>query len=240
MKDKITLVMYSHSTYSDVWPMFFNQSEKLLTNYKKVLFCDDDLGILPEDWGFIKYNDDDNFSERVASCLAKIDTPLVFFHHEDMPLYNTPDYGLLDNYENIVLSENVDFIRLARSTDECHFNYKAHKTLFLASYHSPYFFAVQPSIFKTDRLLEIYKNTKINHIGEFETRAQKVCRDNKIKGLFHYDNEEKRGIFHYDTNVYPYICTAVSAGKWNLSEYPDRLKELLEENQIDHTIRGVI
>ena len=146
MKDKITLVMYSHSTYSDVWPMFFNQSEKLLTNYKKVLFCDDDLGILPEDWGFIKYNDDDNYSERVASCLAKIDTPLVFFHHEDMPLYNTPDYGLLDNYENIVLSENVDFIRLARSTDECHFNYKAHKTLFLASYHSPYFFAVQPSL----------------------------------------------------------------------------------------------
>ena len=38
MKDDITLIMYSHSTYSDVWPIFFKQSSKYLKNYKKVLF----------------------------------------------------------------------------------------------------------------------------------------------------------------------------------------------------------
>ena len=37
MKDKITLVMYSHSSYSDVWNPFFKQAEKYMPNYKKVL-----------------------------------------------------------------------------------------------------------------------------------------------------------------------------------------------------------
>jgi hypothetical protein len=240
MKDKITLVMYSHSTYSDVWPMFFNQSEKLLTNYKKVLFCDDDLGILPEDWGFIKYNDDDNYSERVASCLAKIDTPLVFFHHEDMFLYDKPDKQLLSLYEDIVANENIDFIRLLRSVDSPCFNYKGIKSLNPVPSHSSYFFSVQPTICKTEKLLEIYRKTKINHIREFEPKVQQVCRNLKIKGLFHYDGEPKRGQHHYDSNVYPYVATAVVKGKWNLSGYPKELGNILKENNINVDKRGRI
>ena len=240
MKDKITLAMYSHSTYSDVWPIFFNQSEKFLTSYKKVLFCDDDLGILPEDWSFIKYNDNDNYSERVASCLAKIDTPLIFFHHEDMPLYKTPDYQLLDSYEQIVLSENVDFIRMARSIDNPDFNYKKHSTLFHVPNYSQYFFSVQPSICKTESLIKIFENTKINHLREFEIKVQKVCRHLQIKGLFHYDLESKEGNHHYGSNVYPYICTAVVKGKWNISEYQDILRNLLVENDININSRGIV
>jgi hypothetical protein len=39
--------------------------------------------------------------------------------------------------------------------------------------------------------------------------------------------------------VYPYIATAIIKGKWNLSEYPIELGDLLSEYKIDKSIRGV-
>ncbi len=240
MKDDITLIMYSHSTYSDVWPIFFKQSNKYLKNYKKVLFTDDDLGKLPEGWSSVLYDDSLNYAERMTKCLLQIKTPLTFLHHEDMPLYSEPDYDLLNSYEDIVMNDDIDFIRLLRSTDPCLFNYKGNKTLYPASKNSPYYFAVQPSIFKTTSLLEIYANTEIQHISQFEPNAQNICKIMSINGIFHYNGESKRGQMHYDSDAYPYICTAVSAGKWNLTEYPDELGRMLEENNIDKNIRGII
>ncbi len=232
--------MYSHSSYSDVWPIFFSQSGKFLKQYRKVVFSDTGEEKLPDGWDFISYNDDDNYAQRMTSCLKQLDTPLVFLHHEDMPLFQKPDYDLLDQYESIVESSDIDFIRLLRGADSPGFNYKNHKTLYSVPSYSPYFFAVQPSIFKTDRLVTVYNETKINSIGDFEPNAQAICRKNKFKGLFHYDRESKRGAFHYDSKVYPYICTAVVKGKWNLSEYKEELTHLLEENGIEYTKRGSI
>ena len=94
MKKNITLFMYSHSSYSDVWDPFFKQADKYLLNYKKVLFSDDDMGKTPENWSFVKYNEEDDYAKRMHTCLEKLDTELCFFHHEDMFLYNKPDYNL--------------------------------------------------------------------------------------------------------------------------------------------------
>ena len=68
-----------------------------------------------------------------------------------------------------------------------------------------------------------YQNT-MNNIG--------------MKGAYHYDNEPKRGGNHYDTNVYPYIATALVKGKWDISEYPNELLPILNENNIDLNKRG--
>lgn len=240
MKDNITMFMYSHSSYSDVWKPFFKQSEAYTPKYRKVLFSDDDLGKTPGDWGYIQYEDTDSYSDRMYKSLEKIDTDLCFLHHEDMFLYSEPNYDLLDKYEDIVLNSNIDFIRLLRSTDKPVFNYKGVNSLYPVPAHSQYFFSVQPTICKTESLLNIYKNTKINHIREFEIKVQRVCQELDIKGLFHYDSEPKRGDHHYDSNVYPYIATAIVKGKWNLMDYPEELGAILAENQIDVDIRGKV
>ena len=240
MKKDITLVMYSHSSYSDVWPVFFKQADKYLGQYKKALFSDDDLGKTPKDWDFFKYDDSKTYAERMHSCLIQLDTPLSFLHHEDMPLYDSPDYALLDLYERIVKNEDIDFVRLLRSVDVPLFNFKDVKTLYEVPSYSNFLFATQPSIFKTKSLAKIYGQTKIETIGDFEINAQSVCRENNIKGLFHYGGEPKRGAFHYDSNAYPYICTAVVKGKWNLTEYDEELKNLLKESNVDYKLRGAI
>mgnify|MGYP003111118996 FL=1 len=240
MKENITLLMYSHSSYSDVWNPFFKQAEKYMPDYKKVLFSDDDLNKTPKDWSFIQYKDEDSYSDRMYKCLENIQTELCFLHHEDMFLYDSPDHDLLNKYQDIVLNTDIDFIRLLRSTDAPSFNYKNNHTLYPVPNHSMYFFSVQPTICKTKSLLEIYKNTKVSHIREFEPKVQKVCRDLGIKGLFHYDSEPKIGDHHYDSKVYPYIATAIVKGKWNIVGYPEQLSRILLENNIDVNIRGKI
>jgi hypothetical protein len=234
-----TLIVYSHSSYSDVWVPFFAQSELFLKNYKKVIFTDKKPTNIPDDWNYITYSNDMTYSQRMAHCLSKIDTDLFFYHHEDMFLYEKPNLELLTEYENLILNSDIDFIRLLRSTDHPMFSYGKYKTLFPIPDYSQYYFSVQPTICKTSKILKVFQETHINHLREFEIKVQKACKKNNIKGLFHYDNENKRGLSHYDSNVYPYIATAVVKGKWNFKEYKKELIDILSKLNIDYSKRGI-
>ena len=240
MKKDVCMFMYSHSSYSDAWQPFIQQADKFMPEYKKFIFADKGVIDLPENWDLIKYNDSDSYSDRISSCLEKIDYKLCIYHHEDMFLYDHPDAEKISLYEQIVLQDDIDFIRLLRSVDAPLFTYKGNGTLFPVPNHSKYFFSVQPTICDTQALLNICKQTPINHLREFEVKVQETCRRQKIRGLFHYDNEEKAGLFHYDSSVYPYIATAIVKGKWNLSGYPRRLQKILTEYKIDTKNRGTI
>ena len=39
---------------------------------------------------------------------------------------------------------------------------------------------------------------------------------------------------HHDSSTYPYIATAIVKGMWNVSEYPEELKEVFNEYSIDY------
>jgi hypothetical protein len=238
MSENISLIMYSHSSYSDVWKPFFSQAEKFLPKYKKILFTDSVPVDIPAEWDSVIYDNKMSYSERMAHCLSAIDTQLFFYHHEDMFLYDKPDLELLNKYEQLVMNDNVDFIRLIRSVDNPMFNFKGHATLYPIPSHSRYYFTVQPTIAKTDRMIRVFQQTKINNIREFEVKVQNVCKKNNIKGLFHYDGEAKRGESHYDSNVYPYVATAIVKGKWNFKEYRSELSKILNDLKIDSQIRG--
>lgn len=236
----IPLVFYSHSDYSDVWTPLFAQTEKYLKGYKKYLFTDQSTEELDNDWIVIRYDDSLPYQKRMLHCLGQVEEDIILFHHEDMFLYDSPDKEKMSSYEQIVLDEDIDFIRLIRSVDAPSFPYKKNSTLFPIPNHSQYFFSVQPTICKTQSLLKICKETKISHLREFEIKVQKTCRKQNIRGLFHYDNENKAGLFHYDSSVYPYIATAIVKGKWNMTGYPNRLQKILKEYDIDQNIRGTI
>ena len=229
MSKDVCLFMYSHSSYSDAWEPFIEQADAYMPSYTKMVFADKDMGKIPSHWRFISYNEDQTYSERIASCLEQVDSEVCILHHEDMFLYDQPQIDKMFEYENLVRNSSIDFIRLLRSVDDPTFPYRGSDTLYPIPTHSKYFFSVQPSICKTDSLIKIYKNTKINHLREFEIKVQQTCRKLNISGLF-----------HYDTSVYPYIATAIVKGQWNLSGYPKRLKHILDKYKIDTTLRGHI
>ncbi|MBP01656.1 MAG: hypothetical protein CMM25_02440 [Rhodospirillaceae bacterium] len=240
MKKDICMFMYSHSSYSDAWHPFIQQADKFMPEYKKFIFADKRAIDLPPHWDLIEYDNSSSYSDRMSACLEKIDYKLCIYNHEDMFLYDQPDAEKMSLYEQVVLQGNVDFIRLLRSVDTPLIPYKGTNTLFPVPDHSRYFFTVQPTICDTQVLLNICKQTPIDHLREFEIKVQETCRRQKVRGLFHYGGEEKAGLFHYDSSVYPYIATAIVKGKWNLSGYPRRLQKILTEYKIDTKNRGTI
>jgi len=62
-----------------------------------------------------------------------------------------------------------------------------------------------------------------------------------FKSCYYFDGtESKRGMFHWDSNIYPYFNSAITKGKWNLSDYKDDLLSVLEETGVDISRRGIV
>jgi hypothetical protein len=73
------------------------------------------------------------------------------------------------------------------------------------------------------------------NIWEFESSIQNF--GNEFVSIL--GSEKKRGIYHYDSEVFPYVATAIVKGKWNFSEYPKELEEVLSFCEIDKKLRGI-
>ena len=80
----------------------------------------------------------------------------------------------------------------------------------------------------------------INQLKEVlnEDSAFSFIRFMNMQGLFCYYGEDKRGLYHYDSKVFPHISTALVKGRWNMSEYPQEMTELIKEYKINIMNRG--
>ena len=218
------LIFYSHSDYSDVWPLLFKQTDKYFDNtFQKYLFTD--KGSAPFKWTTLHYDDSLGYQERFASCLERVESDTVVYHHEDMFLYSEPDIDHMKILQS--LTKKYDFVKLIKTgvnqgTQVAKGIYEFHKI-------PNDYFAIQPSIWKKESLLRVFKETPANNIWEFEVNAGHYCIANDILGLYCYDkiNDRPRG-GHYDSSIYPYIATAVVKGKWNFKEYKSELEKLFE------------
>ena len=81
--------MYSHSDYSDVWDIFFKQTEAHLPEGStKYIFTDKKLDNIPGDYKVVLYDDSLPYQERVGNCLMEVEEKLCIFQHEDIFLYS--------------------------------------------------------------------------------------------------------------------------------------------------------
>ena len=238
---KTTLIMYSHTSCSDLWDMFCGQVEKYLSVERKVVFTDE-TDWSRDGWDVITYDDSWSFPGKVSRCLDQVDTETCMFHLEDMPLYNTPDESKLSLLEDSVRTTAIDYVKLIRGIDPLTPTWIP--GVYRIPMDSPYLFAIQPSIWKTKRLKELFDRCLVDFDGNtargFEPFAQKPAKDMSLFGTFTYDNEPQVGLGHFDSVVYPYVATAINAGKWNTSGYRKELDILFNEYNIDPSIRGEV
>ena len=240
MKD-ICYIVYSHSDYSDVWPVYFGQTEKYFSEKQKMaIFLDKKSTLVPKNYTQVVYNDKKSYTERLINCfkqLQKMGFDYCLFSHEDMFLYDKPNFEKLSRYIKAVQKGYFDFIKLIRGGENVFEQSIIDETLFEIDNKSEWIFAVQPSIWNIDKLLQILEFHKKDTIWSLEVNSQNTCRKLKIKGAFSFDEGKKRGIYHYDNSIYPYIATAIVKGKWNTKEY-DILEKIISEYGIDKNKRG--
>lgn len=229
-------ICYTNSNTSDVWDMFYEQSKKYCS-YPLYLISDELHKNKVYD-GIHIYENSQPYWLAWAEALKKIQSDFFIYLQEDFILYDSINEEKIKEYEKF-LNQNpkYSFVRLLRSGSLN--KTKLTDSLFDIESGNKNIFSMQPTIWRTSDFIKLYKHVAAPKWFENDTYIEKCIKLN-LKGAYHYDNEPKRGLDHYDSNVYPYIATALVRGKWNISEYKDELKSLLNEYNIDINIRGTL
>ena len=241
VKNKMfALVFYSHSDYSDVWPPMFSQTDKYFPTHKKYLFSNTETAPLDkENWHLITYDDTERYQQRMTHCLEQVQEEILLFHHEDMFLYETPQYEILNEITETIQANEVDIVKLICAAYEDAALHEITSRSYIYANPPNLKFAIQPSLCKKSQLMRIYDMTGGDDIWQFEHNSSGVVEYLNIKtGMTYLKEDKKKGMFHWESNIYPYFATAVVKGKWNISEYGDDLLPILESNNVDPDVRG--
>ncbi len=247
----VARVLYSHTDYADCWDIYFGQIEKYMNVFQNnYIFVDKYDPRIPTYFTQIFYNEKSSYVDRLIDCLNQIEDEIIFFEHEDMILFDMPHTSIIASYVNLIKTKKIDnlnprkfdYIKLIRGGK--FFSKKVRKknikNLYKISRFSKWIFSIQPSLWSRDSFLKILQSHTGNSIWQFESSAQSSFRNFGIRSGVVKEKTKKRGSLHFDSIVYPYIATAIIKGKWNFSEYPNELGDLLNEYKIDKSIRGVV
>lgn len=240
MKD-ILYTVYTHTDCMDVWPIFFGQTDKhVCESMDKAIFVnkvDENIDrLIPAEYEVYLYDDTMTYTERVLSCLESIRHDYILFHHEDMFLYESPDWSKIKSYVKYMEDNGYDSVRLIKSGEMN--GEKLTEDLVDLPESTMFNFVLQPTIIRTNKMVELFSRSKKTNIWDFEVDVQRVCRDIKLKSCYADTSTKKIG-GHYESGVYPYIATGIVKGKWNYSEYPEVLDKISNLYDIDMSFRGV-
>jgi hypothetical protein len=241
--DKIALVIYTHSQYSDAWSICFEGHELYTQQFKKYIFLDKHDDRIPENYTQIIYTDGTPYTNRFKEGLEKVTEKYIILTHEDFFLYDKIDYDKIRYYMEVLENnQDLSFIRLLKCGETSIIPFDVDNLLYKIPDNSNHIFAIQASIWNKDQLYKVYNNNsaKVPSIME-KYKTQKYCKNNKIKGLYaHNVKANKRGRRHWDSSIYPYMATGIVAGKWNYSEYKDIFEKIFDKHDIDKHKRGTI
>lgn len=240
--NRVCHVTYTHTDCADVWPVYFRQMQRFFpSNLEHVVAVNRLHEGLPSDVRAVTYDDSRPYPQRLLSCLESLsEFDYVFFDHEDMFLYDKPDFEELNSYYRCIASGELDHIRLIKGGDCIFEEMEGASSLYRLSLRSKWIFSIQPGFWNRRALMEVLKANPNVNIWDFELKSQKAVKKMKLKAAFSYREGAKRGLHHFDNDIYPYVATAVVKGKWNLSEYKHELGAMLEACDIDPTLRGTL
>jgi hypothetical protein len=243
--DNLAVVVNTHSSYSDIWPMFFGEFNIYFTNIKTYTFTNLTKSVyqIPIDVNVLYYNNNDCFRDQYLSCLSQVTEKYVITMNDDYLLYNFVDFNKIKEYITILEETDYSFVRFTSADDNHIEPFK--KGLYKIPFYNPNIYSQTASLWKTRVLEQIHQEGPALHIGtrgdkdgHFENSVGNICMTLGIQGLACWNGEPKRGISHYDNNVVPYIASALIRGKWNTKEYPKELIPLIKKYNVDINIRG--
>ena len=242
--NNLSLAIYSHSSYYDCLAPCLDRFKRFGNpNCKfehKFLLLDQEDSF--EGYDVLKYTDAACYTARLVETVSQIPTDYLLFLHEDMILYE----GISKTYMNLaieaIMQDDIDCIKLIKCDDNfLEAPYKNSRFLKSIPTTANLLFAVQPTLWNKESYLNVLKANPDKNIWQLEASGQGYAKENGYNCLYTYDQflDKKRGKYHYDSCVFPYIATAIVKGKWNITDYPKEMREMLEEYEIDPNVRGI-
>jgi hypothetical protein len=233
----MVIVIYTHTDTKDVWVPFFDRMKKYMSQYKTYICVNKDDVDIPNEYHKIYYDDSKAYTNRLIDSFYQIQEEVIMFTHEDMILYNTPNYDYLDKYSSYVENRIADSIKLIPTSNKGQFTKSdIDDTLAVDATGDFHKFSIQPTIIRKSILEEMAKGCGSVTIWQFELAIVGAGLD----FVAYKGDEQKRGLYHYDSFVYPYIATAIVKGKWNTLEYQKELSDIFAEYNINPFQRGIV
>jgi len=237
---RFSLVTYTTSKYADVWPMHFGQLSVHARGVKSYAFSDLESEKI---WNFdehrlVKYSESDPYWKQYIECLDSVEDEYIVYLQEDFILYSDIRIDEIERCVDFLGSTEFDYVRLIRCGYSTPLDHPVGENLYAVKMESSDAFSMQATLWKKSRLKELYAHVRSQKWLESESWNE-GARFLGIKGAFTYHGEHKIGAFHYDSVVYPYVCTAINKGKWNIDQYPDVMKIMFERYNIDPNKRGI-
>ena len=234
MKNNICYVIYTNSKCSDIWEMF-KAEQKKYSSFP--MYFISDLLISDEEKNTFLYENGEPYYKSWINSLSSIPYDYFIYLQEDFILYNFVDHDKIHQYTDFLNhNQEYSFIRLLKSGSLG--DKKISSTLYEIESTNRDIFSMQPTIWKKDDYIKIMNGTMNDKWLENDTYRNFMIQNN-LKGLYHYDGENKRGLNHFDSSIYPYIATALVRGKWNILEYSEELIPITGYYNINLNKRGV-
>jgi len=219
-------VFYGHTDYMDVLEI---QTDKTKNIKNKILFLNhnnNDLsGLYSEYDKVIFYDDKNSYPLRIVECLKQMTDEYIFFSHDIDVILNI-DVNFINNVYKFLKDNDFDRVDLKNSAffqSDLIYEYLDDKTwskvktynntenvfLLCDKNENNYIYNVNPSIWKTNTLMEImlnfpnknYRTIEDNDVQNFTKKYKifKLCSNNKIEcGHFNCINEYM--FFHISHN----------------------------------------
>jgi hypothetical protein len=238
--NNVCFFTYTHSNCSDVWKSYVTRLEKHSQNKIASYILSNVFSQEFPEHKFLTYDDNASYSREFIKALEAVPHEYFIYMQEDFILYDNIDLEKINSYIDILKNDkSISYVRMIKCGDVTEIPYASN--LYYVSPNgiknsSINSFSMQSTVWRKTDFIKLYRMTAANRFGESLDYAKSMNTLN-MNGLYHYAGEPKRG-GHYDTTVFPYIATAIVKGKWNVSEYPDELKALFREFNIQSLKRG--
>jgi len=240
MNKNIALITYTNSAMEDVWPVYFGELHKNLDScISSFVFSNKTVDIY-ENKGTesVLYDNEDPYYKQYLNCLERVSQNYVIYAQEDFFLYNKVDHKKIIELKDILEYSDYDYIRLIRAGYNTPLKSSPYQNLYEVDMNTNDAFSMQITMWKKESLIKLYKDCKsIKWLESSDWNDS--ARSVGIKGLFYYNDEEKAGKYHYASSIYPYVCTGVNKGMWNVNEYKEFLYDMFQKYNIDPEERGM-
>lgn len=243
--ENLRMVVWSHSTYADLWEMFFGQLEENAPFFKKTLLVEKHVDFDYKDCDVIINDENLPWCQRLVDCLQKIDEEYIVWMLEDFILYDKVDINNIIRIKSFLENTDYSSVKLLRAGVDG--GKEVGKNIYETPKDNIYLYSLNPAIWKKEDLIKLFTQYRPDRLfGNIEIEASKVCRQIGVHSCYYYDNDPRRGTsLHFDSSVFPHIMSAIKGGSvgkqpsWNMTQYRNELTTLFEKYNVNPNIRGV-
>ena len=249
MKNDVVVTTWSHTSYSDIWEMYYGQYKKHAPFLDHCMMINEIGNGFPADCTPLVNNEEERFHKRLTDSLNMINNESIIYAQEDFVLYDNVNEEYLDSLVSFLNDSDYDFIRLIKSGFHSGGD---HGKLINEDLHiweipktCPYLYSLQATVWKRKSIIDLFSFYRPRNMMQAELQGSNACRAIGVKGCYIYNGGSPRGSLHWDSVGYPYVSTALHGGshgkpaQWAMTEYPE-LEGMLKEYNIDPSVRGVM